>query len=104
MIVALSCSTTVTASSDDVYKDTFCWDVFLNVLLGDENLRNSSMADEIRAQVYHANEWQSNEVEEEVVKNKNKIHDPNTPYDKIEPKNKISCKKWKEDRDECFPF
>lgn len=33
-----------------------CRDVFLNVLLSDENLRNSSMADEIRAQVYHANE------------------------------------------------
>ncbi|CAH1413870.1 unnamed protein product [Lactuca virosa] len=59
-------------------------DIFLNVLLSDENLRNSSMADEIRAQVYHANEWQSDE--EEAAKNKYKIHDPNTPLDKMEPK------------------
>lgn len=64
-----------------------CRDVFLNVLLSDENLRNSSMADEIRAQVYHANEWQSDEEgEQEAVKNKYRIHDPNTPWDKMEPK------------------
>nr|KAJ0188462.1 hypothetical protein LSAT_V11C900488660 [Lactuca sativa] len=31
-----------------------CKDIFLNVLLSEENLRNYSMADEIRAQVYHA--------------------------------------------------
>ncbi|CAI9278450.1 unnamed protein product [Lactuca saligna] len=64
-----------------------CRDIFLNVLLSDENLRNSSMADEIRAQVYHANEWQSDEEgEQEAVKNKYIIHDPNTPWDKMEPK------------------
>lgn len=55
-------------SSNGVYKHTFasicndfdkCNDVFLNVLLSDENLSNSSIDDEIRAQVYHANDWQS---------------------------------------------
>ncbi|CAH1416035.1 unnamed protein product [Lactuca virosa] len=45
------------------------------------------MVDEIRAQVYHANEWQSDEEgEQEAVKNKYIIHDPNTPWDKMEPK------------------
>ncbi|CAI9270895.1 unnamed protein product [Lactuca saligna] len=64
-----------------------CRDIFLNVLLSDENLRNSSMVDEIRAQVYHDNEWQSDEEgEQEAVKNKYIIHDLNTPWDKMEPK------------------
>nr|KAJ0217172.1 hypothetical protein LSAT_V11C300137630 [Lactuca sativa] len=59
----------------------------VNVLLSDENLRNSSMADEIRAQVYCPNESQSDEeADKEVVKNKYRIHDPNTPWDKMEPK------------------
>ncbi|CAH1449468.1 unnamed protein product [Lactuca virosa] len=31
-----------------------CKDIFLNVLLSDKNLRNSSMSDDINAQVYHA--------------------------------------------------
>ncbi|XP_052621924.1 uncharacterized protein LOC128127496 [Lactuca sativa] len=45
------------------------------------------MDDEIRAQVYHANEWQSDEEgEQEAVTNKYRIHDPNTPWDKMEPK------------------
>ncbi|CAI9293987.1 unnamed protein product [Lactuca saligna] len=43
-----------------------CKDIFLNVLLSDENLRNSSMVDEIRAEVYHATDWQSDEDEQEV--------------------------------------
>jgi len=55
-----------------------CNDVFLNVLLSDENLRNSSMGDEIRAQVYHSTDWQSDVEDAEEVKNKFRIHDPST--------------------------
>ncbi|KAL4556166.1 hypothetical protein LXL04_038809 [Taraxacum kok-saghyz] len=46
-----------------------CNDVFLNVLLSAANLKNASMSDEVRAQVYHANEWKSDEEAEEEVKN-----------------------------------
>ncbi|CAH1440243.1 unnamed protein product [Lactuca virosa] len=63
-----------------------CKDIFLNVLLSDENLRNSSMADEIRAQVYHAIDWQSDEDEHEVLKNNYRIHDPTIQWDKTVPK------------------
>ncbi|CAH1441123.1 unnamed protein product [Lactuca virosa] len=64
-----------------------CKDVFLilNVLI-DENLRNFSMADEVRAQVYHVNDWQSDEEEQEQVKNKYIIYDPNTRWDNMELK------------------
>ncbi|CAI9267764.1 unnamed protein product [Lactuca saligna] len=68
-------------SSLDKYKD-----IFLNVLLSDENLRNSSMADEIRAQVYHATDWQSDEDEHDVLKNNYRIHDPTIKWDKMVPK------------------
>nr|KAJ0195375.1 hypothetical protein LSAT_V11C700387360 [Lactuca sativa] len=63
-----------------------CKDIFRNVLLSDENLRNSSMADEIRAQVYHATDWQSDEDEQEVLKNNYRIHDPTIKWDKMVPK------------------
>ena len=63
-----------------------CKDVFLNVLLSDANLRNASMSDEVRAQVYHANEWKSDEEAEEEVKNNYRIHDPNVRWDLMEPK------------------
>ncbi|CAH1418409.1 unnamed protein product [Lactuca virosa] len=60
-----------------------CKDIFLNALLSDENLRNSCMADEIRAQVYHATDWQSDEDEHEVLKNNYRIHDPTIKWDKM---------------------
>nr|KAJ0187152.1 hypothetical protein LSAT_V11C900491060 [Lactuca sativa] len=60
-----------------------CKNIFLNVLLSDENVRNSSMADEIRAQVYLATDWQSDEDEHEVLKNNNRIHDPTIKWDKM---------------------
>ncbi|CAI9299567.1 unnamed protein product [Lactuca saligna] len=63
-----------------------CKDIFLNVLLSDENLRNSSMANEIKAQVYHATDWQSDEDEQEVLKNNYRIHDPTIKWDKMVPK------------------
>nr|KAJ0198601.1 hypothetical protein LSAT_V11C700373470 [Lactuca sativa] len=63
-----------------------CKDIFLNVLLTDENLRNSSMTDEIRAQVYHATDWQSDKDEHEVLKNNYRIHDPTIKWDKMVPK------------------
>ncbi|CAH1436659.1 unnamed protein product [Lactuca virosa] len=47
-----------------------CKGILLNVILTDENLRNSSMADKVRTQVYHVNGWQSDEDEQEHVKNK----------------------------------
>ncbi|CAH1417178.1 unnamed protein product [Lactuca virosa] len=63
-----------------------CKDIFLNVLLSDENLRNSNMADEVRAQVYHATDWQSDEDEQEVLKNNYRIHDLTIKWDKMVPK------------------
>ena len=65
-----------------------CKDVSLNVLLTDENIRNSSLTNDVRAQVYHGGDLQSDEDEEEqeqVIK-KYKIHDPKTRWDKMEPK------------------
>ena len=59
----------------------------MNILLNDDNLRSSSLADEVRAQVYHADDFHSDEdADEEVVQNKHRIHDPNTRWDKMEPK------------------
>lgn len=63
-----------------------CKDTFLNILLSDENIRNASMTDEVRAQVYHANDWESDQECEETVKPKYRIHDPCTRWDKMEPK------------------
>ncbi|CAH1418885.1 unnamed protein product [Lactuca virosa] len=63
-----------------------CKDVFLNVLQTDERLRNSSLDDEVRTQVYHGNDWQSDQEEQEQVKNKYIIHYPKTRWDKMEPK------------------
>ncbi|KAL4569572.1 hypothetical protein LXL04_025213 [Taraxacum kok-saghyz] len=63
-----------------------CKDVFLNVLLSDANLRNASMSDEVRVQVYHANESKSDEEVEEEVKNNYRILDPNVRWDLMEPK------------------
>ncbi|CAH1417241.1 unnamed protein product [Lactuca virosa] len=40
-----------------------CKDAFLNVLLTDENFRNSSLVDDVRAQVYHGDDLQSDEDE-----------------------------------------
>ncbi|KAL4584575.1 hypothetical protein LXL04_009178 [Taraxacum kok-saghyz] len=63
-----------------------CKDSFLNVLLSEDNLRNSSLVDEFRAQVYHAADWQSDEEEVEGdIKKKYRIHDPNTRWDLMEP-------------------
>ncbi|CAH1450972.1 unnamed protein product [Lactuca virosa] len=42
-----------------------CKDAFLNVLLTDENIRNSSLTNDVRAQVYHGGDLQSDEDEEE---------------------------------------
>nr|KAJ0204267.1 hypothetical protein LSAT_V11C500293500 [Lactuca sativa] len=61
-------------------------DPFLNILLSDENIIISSMADEVKARVYHGNDLQNDEEAEEVVTNNYKIHDPNVRWDKIEPK------------------
>nr|KAJ0221921.1 hypothetical protein LSAT_V11C200071050 [Lactuca sativa] len=47
-----------------------CKDILYNVILTDENIRNSTMVDEVRSQVYHVNGWQSDEEEQEQVKNK----------------------------------
>ncbi|XP_023753030.1 uncharacterized protein LOC111901412 [Lactuca sativa] len=44
------------------------------------------MADEVRAQVYHATDWQSDEDEQEVLKNNYRIHDPTIKWDKMVPK------------------
>lgn len=58
-----------------------CKDSFLNVLLSDDNLRSSSIADEDRAQFYHVGHWKSDEEvvkEREKVKKKHITHDPNT--------------------------
>ncbi|CAH1448101.1 unnamed protein product [Lactuca virosa] len=66
-----------------------CKDSFLNVLLSDDNLRNSSIADEVRAQVYHVGDWKSDEEvieDREKVKKKHIIHDRNTIWDLMEPK------------------
>ena len=61
-----------------------CTDTFLNILLNDDNLRSSSLVDEVRAQVYHADDCHSDEdADEEVVQNKHRIHDPNTRWDKM---------------------
>ncbi|XP_052626786.1 uncharacterized protein LOC111891964 [Lactuca sativa] len=69
-----------------VFSLNKCKDIFLNVLLSDENLRNSSMIVEIRAQVYDATDWQSDEDEHEVLKNNYRIHDPTIKLDKMVPK------------------
>nr|KAJ0197067.1 hypothetical protein LSAT_V11C700376280 [Lactuca sativa] len=55
-------------------------DTFLNV--------NSSLTNDVRAQVYHGGDLQSDEDEEdqEQVINKYIIHDPKTRWDKMEPK------------------
>ncbi|KAL4573326.1 hypothetical protein LXL04_020127 [Taraxacum kok-saghyz] len=63
-----------------------CKDTFLKILLNDDNLRSSSLADEVRAQVYHADDCHSDEDADEEVQNKHKIHYPNTRWDKMEPK------------------
>nr|KAJ0212487.1 hypothetical protein LSAT_V11C400201910 [Lactuca sativa] len=42
-----------------------CKDAFLNVLLTHENIRNSSLTNDVRAQVYHRGDLQSDEDEEE---------------------------------------
>ncbi|CAI9291255.1 unnamed protein product [Lactuca saligna] len=42
-----------------------CKDAFLNVLLTDEKIRNSSLTNDVRAQVYHGGDLQSDEDEEE---------------------------------------
>ncbi|CAH1433208.1 unnamed protein product [Lactuca virosa] len=66
-----------------------CKDSFLNVLLSDDSLRNSSIVDEVRAQVYHDGDWKSDEEvvqERDKVKKKHIIHDPNTRWDLMEPK------------------
>ena len=63
-----------------------CTNMFLNVLLSDENLRNSSMSDEVKAQVYHGGDWQSDEDEEQPPKTTYRIHDPTIRWDKMEPK------------------
>ncbi|CAH1453309.1 unnamed protein product [Lactuca virosa] len=65
-----------------------CKDAFLNVLLTDENIRNSSLTNNVRAQVYHRGDLQSDEDEEEqeqVIK-KCILHDPKTRSDKMEQK------------------
>ncbi|CAI9288266.1 unnamed protein product [Lactuca saligna] len=75
-------------------------DPFLNILLSDENIIISSMADEVKARVYHGNDLQNDEEAEEVVTDNYKIHDPNVRWDKIEPKlgemllTKYSQKAW----------
>ncbi|KAI3509487.1 hypothetical protein L1887_24793 [Cichorium endivia] len=63
-----------------------CKDTFLNVLLNDANLRNASMSDEMRAHIYHSNDWQSDEEHEELLKSNYRVHDPNIRWDKMEPK------------------
>ncbi|CAH1415993.1 unnamed protein product [Lactuca virosa] len=65
-----------------------CKDAFLNVLLSDENIRNSSLTNDVRAQVYHRGNLQSDddEEEQEQVINKYRLHDPKTRWDKMEPK------------------
>ncbi|CAI9298921.1 unnamed protein product [Lactuca saligna] len=65
-----------------------CKDAFLNVLLTDENIRNSSLTNDVRAQVYHRGDLQSDQEEEEQeqVINKYRLHDPKIRWDKIEPK------------------
>ncbi|CAH1452793.1 unnamed protein product [Lactuca virosa] len=63
-----------------------CKDNFLNVLLNDANLRNASMSDEMRARVYHENDWESDKDDEEEVQPKYRVHDPNIKRDNMEPK------------------
>ncbi|XP_023733916.2 uncharacterized protein LOC111881756 [Lactuca sativa] len=72
---------------DSEHEDK-CKDAFLNVLLTDENIRNSSLTNDVRAQVYHHGDLQSDEDEEEQeqVINKYRLHDPKTRWDKMEPK------------------
>ncbi|CAI9288696.1 unnamed protein product [Lactuca saligna] len=57
-----------------------CKDVFLNVLPTDKNLRKSSLVNEVRTQVHHGNDLQSDEDEQEHVKNKYNIRDPKTKW------------------------
>jgi hypothetical protein len=69
-------------------------DIFLNVLVTDENLRNSTLGDETHNQMYHPAEFQSDEdepdaeadVTESTVKKKFRIHDPTVRWDKMDPK------------------
>ncbi|KAL7617752.1 hypothetical protein Lser_V15G01650 [Lactuca serriola] len=63
-----------------------CKDKFLNVLLNDANLRNACMSDEMRARVYHENDWESDKDDEQEVQPKYRVHDPNIKWDKMEPK------------------
>nr|KAJ0223078.1 hypothetical protein LSAT_V11C200057480 [Lactuca sativa] len=63
-----------------------CKDNFLNVLLKDANLRNACMSNEMRARVYHENDWESDKDDEEEVQPKYRVHDPNIKWDKMEPK------------------
>ncbi|CAH1433328.1 unnamed protein product [Lactuca virosa] len=73
---------------EDEFMSTLdkCNDNFLNVLLNDANLRNASMSDEMRARVYHENDWESDKDDDEEVQPKYRVHDPNIKWDKMEPK------------------
>ncbi|CAI9286611.1 unnamed protein product [Lactuca saligna] len=60
-----------------------CKDNFLNVLLHDANLRNASISDEMRAQIYHENDWESDKDDEEEVQPTYRVHDPNIRWNKM---------------------
>ncbi|CAH1438014.1 unnamed protein product [Lactuca virosa] len=100
----LNCSSTfirkegVMASSDDGYADPFAgihepfaglseMDFELHGIYMDhepeEEFVSSLDKYEIRAQVYHATDWQSDEDEQEVLKNNYRIHDPTIKWDKM---------------------
>ncbi|CAH1449360.1 unnamed protein product [Lactuca virosa] len=86
------------ASSDEGYADPFAgiheplsglseMDFELHdIYMDHEPEEEFVMADEIRAYVYHATDWKSDEDKHEVLKTNYRIHDPTIKWDKMVPK------------------
>ncbi|CAH1413808.1 unnamed protein product [Lactuca virosa] len=73
-------------NKEDEFINTLdkCEEIFLNILLNDVTLRNASMSAEMRARVYHENDWESDDDVGEEGKPKYMVHEPNIIWDKME--------------------
>nr|KAJ0215063.1 hypothetical protein LSAT_V11C300144060 [Lactuca sativa] len=84
-----------------------CKDAFLNVLLTDENIRNSSLTNDVRAQVYHRGDLQSDEDEEEqeqfCIQNY-AVHNGYQIYFEKCDSTRILVRCGKRNEDNCCPF
>lgn len=57
----------------------------MNIILNGENLCNAYTDDDFSVRVYHANDWQNEDENEEEIISKYRIDDPTIGWNKMKP-------------------